>query len=364
MNRLFFTVLLAALTTSVGAGQAPKTTMKAIDSRTINQWAGIALKGIQQEYPNKPGHVLNGPEDAKTPRGLHPAFYGCYDWHSAVHSHWMLVKLLKSSHSLEKSAEIRKVISSHLSKQNIAMEAKYFVDHPTFERTYGWAWLLKLAEELSTWDDPDAKGWLANLKPLVDVIIAGYTKFLPKQTYPIRTGVHPNTAFGLVFAYDYAKTTNNKVLLDLIAMRSSDYFGEDVDAPIAWEPGGNDFFSATLMEASLMARVLDQKAFVKWFDQFLPKWDRPEYARWLKPAVVSDRNDLQIVHLDGLNLSRAWCMKEILAALPGDHPAVKSLTLAAKEHTADALPHVTSGDYAGEHWLASFAVYLVSQPEK
>jgi hypothetical protein len=230
----------------------------------------------------------------------------------------------------------------------------------SFERTYGWAWLLKLAEELHLSADADAKLWSANLRPLVDAMAARYIEFLPKQTYPIRTGVHPNTAFGLAFGLDYARSVGNKDLEVRIVESSLTYFGNDDNYPAAWEPGGEDFFSPALMEADLMRRVLKPADFRRWFHRFLPGLNRAGLRKLLRPAVVTDRTDPKLVHLDGLNLSRAWCMRSIARALPSNDPARKILTDSARLHGRDALTHVASGDYAGEHWLASFAVYMLS----
>ncbi len=327
-------------------------------------FARLALKGIQKEYPNKPGNVLSSDADVKGPRALHPAFYGCFDWHSSVHGHWMLVRLLRLFPDLPERKEIRAVLVAHLTAKNIQAEVNYFA-HPnnlSFERMYGWAWLLKLAEELHGWDDADAKEWSRNLKPLADVIVARYLAFLPKQTYPIRAGVHPNTAFGLAFALDYARAAGEKSLQQLIEKRSRDYYGKDVGIPAKWEPDGADFLSPSLIEADLMRRVLPPGEFQEWFARFLPDLAKGEPKNLLMPATVTDRTDSQLVHLDGLNLSRAWCMRGIAAALPADDPARIFLIATATRHADAALRHVASGDYAGEHWLASFAVYLLAMP--
>ena len=308
---------------------------------------------------------MNDGGDVESPRTLHPAFFGCYDWHSSVHGHWMLVRLLRMFHDLPESRDIRKALSANLSGKNILQEIAYLKqpNRQSFERTYGWAWLLKLAEELSLWNDTDAKRWSRNLQPLVDALVERYINFLPKQTYPIRTGVHPNTAFGLAFAFDYAKSAGNERLAALIAERSRTYFARDRNYPAGWEPGGEDFFSATLMEADLMRRVMSPVEFRGWFRRFLPQLAAGAPRSLLRPAVVTDRSDPKLVHLDGLNLSRAWCMRSIAAALPRNDPAGKVLAASARFHTRDALAHVASGEYAGEHWLASFAVYLLSTPE-
>jgi hypothetical protein len=360
-------VLLALLLapTPAWTGPAPSSAGGALKltREQASSLARLALKGIRQEFPNKPGHVLNSEADAKRPRALHPAFYGCFDWHSAVHSHWMLVRLLRLFPDLPESKQIRATLREHLTAKNLKAEADYFTrpNARSFERTYGWAWLLKLAEELHGWDDPDARKWSKNLKPLSDTLVAGYLAFLPKQTYPIRTGVHPNTAFGLAFALDYARAVDNKRLRELVEERSRTYFARDAAAPASWEPGGADFFSPSLMEADLMRRVLPAKEFRAWFRRFLPDIAKREPKTLLNPATVTDRSDPLLVHLDGLNLSRAWCMHGIAAALPANDPARKVLTESAARHAEAALRHVASGDYAGEHWLASFAVYLLSQ---
>lgn len=327
-------------------------------------FARLALKGLQKEYPNKPADVLTSEKDIKSPRAMHPAFYGCYDWHSSVHGHWMLIRLLRLYPDLPEKKQIRTMLAENLTAKNLKAEADYFSEphRQSFERNYGWAWLLKLAEELHGWDDPEAKVWSRNLQPLADVIVSGYLKFLPKQTYPIRSGVHSNTAFGLMFALDYARAVGNKPLRELIEERSRTYYAKDVGAPASWEPDGADFFSPSLMEADLMRRVLPAAEFSKWFERYLPDLAKGEPKNLLEPAKVTDRADPQIVHLDGLNLSRAWCMRNLAAALPKENPVRKILADSAIRHAEATLRHVASGDYAGEHWLGSFAVYLLTTP--
>jgi hypothetical protein len=319
---------------------------------------------MSKEYPNKPEHVMAGPDDVKGPAALHPAFYGCYDWHSSVHGHWMVARLLRLFPDLPEADEIRAVLGDHLTAENLKAEADYFArkESKSFERPYGWAWLLKLAEELEGWDDPDARRWSKDLRPLADRIVSQYLEFFPKQTYPIRTGVHPNTAFGLAFAHDYARAVGDTRLKGLVEERARAYFDGDADVPAAWEPGGADFFSPSLMEADLMRRVLSPAQFQAWFARFLPGASRGEPKSLFAPATVTDRSDMQLVHLDGLNLSRAWGMRSIAAGLPADDPARAVLASSATLHAEAALDHVASGDYSGEHWLASFAVYLLSIP--
>ncbi len=330
-----------------------------------SHFARLALKCVSKEFPNKPEHVMNDDGDVRNPKALHPAFYGCYDWHSSVHGHWMLVRLLRMFPDLPEARDIRKALGTNLRKDNILAETAYLKqkNRQSFERTYGWAWLLKLAEELSLSNDDDVKSWSMNLQPLVDALVGSYLNFLPKQTYPIRTGVHPNTAFGLAFAFDYAKTTGHQKLATLIAERSRAYYAKDANYPGGWEPGGEDFFSPALMEADLMRRVMGPAEFRRWFQRFLPQLALNQPKSLLQPAIVSDRSDPKLVHLDGLNLSRAWCMRSIATSLPANDPARRVLARSARLHANDALMHVASGDYAGEHWLASFAVYLLSTPE-
>lgn len=333
----------------------------ALSAADASRFAALALKCVHQEYPNKPDHVINDAVDARTPKAMHPAFYGCYDWHSCVHAHWLLARLLRANPQLAQAPEIRKVFDEDFSADAIAAEVKYLdqKERRAFERTYGWAWLLKLDEELRAFKgDAQAERWERNLRPLAAALAARYKTFFPKQTYPIRTGVHPNTAFGLAFGLDWARAAGDKELETLVIERSKAYYGNNESAPAAWEPGGEDFFSPTLMEADLMRRVLAPAEFATWFHKFLPKIP----ANLLSPATVSDRSDPKLVHLDGLNLSRAGAMREIAAALPADDPLRKELASAAQRHLQDALSAVASGDYAGEHWLATFAVYALSTP--
>jgi hypothetical protein len=331
-----------------------------------SHFASLALKCVGREYPNKPEHVLNEAADVQSPKALHPAFYGCFDWHSSVHGHWMLVRILRLFPNLPQGKEIRAALNSNLTAANVQIEVSYLgaPNRQSFERTYGWAWLLKLAAEMQGWNDFDGQRWSRNLQPLGDAIVSRYLDFLPKQTYPIRSGVHPNTAFGLAFALDYARTFRNQKLENLIVERSRNYFLADTAYPAAWEPGGEDFFSPALMEADLMQRVLSPGEFRGWLRGFLPGIGKGEPKSILEPAIVTDRRDPKLVHLDGLNLSRAWCMGNIAASLPAGDPIQKVLAESAARHAATALAHVASGDYAGEHWLASFAVYLLSTPPR
>ena len=329
-----------------------------------SHFASLALKCIQKEFPNKPDHTINDKDDVRSPRQMHPAFYGCLDWHSTVHGHWMLVHLLKLFPELPEGKQIRTALNENLGEKNIAGEVAYLKqqNRASFERTYGWAWLLKLAAELRGWNDADGKRWSANLQPLADAFAEKYLAFLPKQNYPIRTGVHPNTAFGLAFALDYARAVGDQKLTSMIIERALTYYGHDVKYPAAWEPGGEDFFSPALMEADLMRRVMAPRDFEAWFHHFLPGVLNKEPTQLFEPAIVLDRTDPKLVHLDGLNLSRAWCMRNIAASLPLLDPQRKILAASAAAHARAALPYIASGNYEGEHWLASFAVYMLTTP--
>lgn len=329
-----------------------------------SHFASLALKCVRKEYPNKPDHTINDANDVRSPRAMHGAFYGCYDWHSSVHGHWMLVHLLRLFPALPEGRDIRSALNANLSAKNIANEVAYLgqSNRASFERTYGWAWLLKLAEELHDWNDAEGERWSRSVQPLAESFAEKYLAFLPKQTYPIRTGVHPNTAFGLAFALDYARAMGNAKLTSLIVARSRTYYGHDMNYPASWEPGGEDFFSPALMEADLMRRVMSQREFTRWFQRFLPGIARGAPKELLQPAIVTDRSDPKLVHLDGLNLSRAWCMRNIAAALPRTDPARRALARSATSHANAALPYIASGNYEGEHWLASFAVYMLTTP--
>jgi hypothetical protein len=317
----------------------------ALDASQASHFAQLALKCARQEYPNKLDHTMNGPQEVLGPKALHPAFYGCYDWHSTVHGHWMLVRLLRDFPQLPEAGQIRALFDEHFNAAAMAQEVAYFgqPNRKSFERTYGWAWLLKLSAELRGFRDPDAGRWADALQPLADVVARQFTVFLPKQTYPIRTGVHPNTAFSLSLVLDYP----DEKLAALARERARTYFLRDRDAPLSWEPGGEDFLSPLLEEAALMSRVLPPAEFRTWFAKFLPRLS-------LKPAIVADRTDPKIVHLDGLNLSRAKCLFILSKALqrPG-------LARQAEQHAQASLPHIESGSYEGEHWLATFAVQML-----
>lgn len=355
-------LLMLISSTNIVASKEEKSQPIKLTQEVASGFARLALNCVHKEYPNKTGHVMNDSTEVLSPTEMHPAFYGCFDWHSSVHGHWMLVRILKLFPNLPEAKKIRNAINLNLKKENILKEVEYYNQEgrKSFERTYGWAWLLKLAEELHGWDDKDGKVWLENLEPLTQRMIKAYTDFLPNQTYPVRTGVHPNTAFGISFALDYARKINDVSFEDFLIERSKTYFQNDKDGPALWEPGGEDFLSPVLIEADLMRRVLNPDEFANWFHQFLPGFSDDQYSNLTQPAIVSDRSDPKGVHLDGLNLSRAWCMLGISNALSKDDPVREKLKTAVNVHATSALNNVATGSYEGEHWLASFAVYMLS----
>jgi len=325
-----------------------------LNSKSATYLYHFAFECIDQEYPNKLGQVLGDGTYLKEPSELHPAFYGCFDWHSSVHGHWTLLNILKELPYFEHREAVLEKLQKNISKENILKELKYFDDvhNKNFERTYGWAWLLKVAETLQDWDTEVSKEMYNNLKPLVTLIENKYIEFLPKLKYPIRVGEHPNTAFGMSFALDYAKKYSPE-LEQIIIQKANEYYMDDQGCPITWEPGGFDFLSPCLQEASLMMKVLPKEEFIFWLDKFLPDF-RLNPGTYLEVAEVTDRSDGKLAHLDGLNFSRAWCLYEIGTELENK----KMLNLANK-HFDYSYKKMDSGEYAGAHWLASFALYAI-----
>ncbi|HAY71739.1 MAG TPA: DUF2891 domain-containing protein [Saprospirales bacterium] len=314
----------------------------------------FAFECIDREYPNKLGQVLGDDSYLAPPRKLHPAFYGCYDWHSSVHGHWTLVTLLKAFPDFKFSDDILDKLSHNITKENIQQEIAFFYDehNKDFQRTYGWAWLLKLDEALREWDHPSAAALHQNLSPLTKMLSLKFIEFLDKLNYPIRVGEHTNTAFGMSFAMDYA-LKYDQALAEKIKEKAIQYFYNDENCPATWEPGGFDFLSPCLIEASLMMKVLDKKDFKKWLKKFMPEFEsHPE--KYFKPADVSDPSDGKLAHLDGLNFSRAWCLFEIGHTLNNQ----KMIRL-AKEHFSFSYQKLDAKEYAGSHWLASFATYAM-----
>ena len=340
----------------------PKLGQRLSDAQ-VDAFVRLALKNIHREYPNKPGDVLAGPEAVKSPKALHPAFYGCFDWHSSVHGHWMLVKLLKDYPQHSACETIRENLAINLTKENLDAELAYFStkEHKSFERTYGWAWYLKLVAELDGWDDEQGRQWREDLKPLEVLLVERTIDYLRKLSYPIRTGIHADSGFGLAFILDYARAVQDKELEKAIVERARFFYLKDRDYPTVYEPSGQDFFSSCLNEADLMRRVLTREEFVQWFDEYLPGLRDGDGGNLLVPVEVSDVTDGYIVHLAGLDLSRAWCLQGIADSLPAGDSRVALLERSAAAHADKGFSYVFSGAYEGEHWLATFAVYLLAR---
>ena len=331
---------------------APPTITPALAS----QFAKLVLSHLTREYPNKLTHTLDSAADVQGPRALYPIFYGCYDWHSCVHGYWLLTRLLARYPDLPEAPAIRAVFDAQLTAENVNGELAY-VSAPSrtsFERPYGWGWLLALQTALRQLDSDQGRRWANNLQPLADVFATLFVNFLPKATYPIRVGTHFNTAFAMALGLDYARHSGHVELEKLICTRARDWHSNDAGCQ-AWEPGGDEFLSPALIEAELMRRVLPATEFNDWLTQFLPNLAQRQPATLFIPATVTDRSDGKIAHLDGLNLSRAWCQRSLARALPADDPRAAVLFAAADRHLDSALAHV-SGDYMGEHWLATFAL--------
>ena len=319
-------------------------------------FARLALKGLSKEYPNKLDHVMNGPADVASPRALHPIFYGSFDWHSCVHGYWLLATLRRRFPDSAESEEIRALFDRSFTDANVASEVDYLKQplRAGFERPYGWAWVLMLCAELSRDATDDGRRWGRTMKPLASAFVSLFTGFLPRATYPIRVGTHFNSAFALSLALEYADATHDKRFGRLLRGRAVSWFSGDVDCQ-AWEPSGDDFLSSALMEAECMRRSLDPDLFRTWMNEFLPRIAERDPRTLFVPATVSDRSDGKIAHLDGLNLSRAWCWKSLGAAWAEEDPRRSVAAEAVSLHLDASLPHI-AGDYAGEHWLATFAL--------
>lgn len=321
-----------------------------------NSLAELPLKCVDQEYPNKLNQVIGDAKDLRSPQDLHPAFYGCFDWHSSVHGHWSIVRILSLFPNVDHADSLRELLKEHITPVKIAAEVAYFDKEINngFERMYGWAWLLKLDDELAEWHDPVAADLHLNLRPLTQWVEQEIIEFLPKLAYPIREGTHTNTAFAFSFIYDHARKCGNDELLELINKKSLDFYGNDKEGTLKWEPSGYDFLSPTLEEANLMRRVMDKETYKKWLLEFLPELHHLNFD--LEPGIVTDRKDGHLVHLDGLNFSRAWCLHGIAETLD----EYRHLKKIANNHIKHSLPEVTDGNYEGGHWLASFALLSLS----
>ncbi len=354
--------LLVCMTAIVAGQTTERQPGRSFDAPQAAALAKLALDGLHRQYPNKPSNVMIGPESVQSPQEMHPAFYGCFDWHSSVHGHWLLVRLLRThpQHALAK--ESRAALAKSLTRENIEKEAEYFTKkhNRSFERMYGWAWALRLAAELHEWDDPQGRAWAEAYRPLEQTIVARMKDYLPKLSFPIRTGVHPDTGFALAQGLDYARKVGDDELEELIVARARQYYAQDKAYPVAYEPSGEDFFSSGLNEADLMRRVLSEDDYQIWLSGFFPGLKQGKLGNLLRPAEVPDVTDGKLVHLAGLNFCRAWTLKGVAAHLPKDSAAAKLLQDSADAHTLAGMDYVFSGHYEGEHWLATFAVYVLT----
>lgn len=330
-----------------------------LTSELASKFAGVALAHLTREFPHKLDHVLNSSGDVRSPRELHPIFYGSFDWHSCVHGYWLLGTLLRRFPDIGEAGRIVAVFDAQITPGNAEAEADYFRQplRGTFERPYGWGWLLMLDAELSRHHTRDAMKWRSALSPLTRVIVDRYAGFLPRATYPVRVGTHFNSAFALALALEYSSATGEEDFQRLLMAKAVEWYGNDGDCQ-AWEPGGDDFLSSALMEAECMRRALGPDEFSAWLAAFLPRIERGMPATLFVPATVTDRSDGKIAHLDGLNLSRAWCWRSLAETFSRADPRREIALDAARTHLAAGLPHVT-GDYMGEHWLATFAVLAI-----
>lgn len=351
-------ILLASVLT---AGHSPVAWATSLNEDVAGRFAGLALACVHREYPNKIAHVLSGDADAQPPRALTPVFFGCYDWHSAVHGHWLLVRLARLHPDAGFVPLARSALAASFTPERIAQELAYLrgAGRVSFERPYGLAWLLQLAAELRSWDDADARRWADILRPLETEAAERIRAWLPKLHYPIRVGEHAQTAFAFGLVRDWSVVAGDGSMQALIDERSRSYYLADAACPLAYEPSGEDFLSPCLAEADLMRRVLARAEFPRWLARFLPVVPDDGTAGWLEPGIVTDRKDPKLAHIDGLNLSRAWMLQGIAAGLPPADRRRASLLAAAARHADAALPAVTGEHYEGGHWLGSFAVYLL-----
>jgi DUF2891 family protein len=352
-------LLLGLSTFAVSPGLAAPV----FDEKAAERFAKLALACVAKEYPNKISHVLTSDADVAPPRKLTPTFYGCYDWHSSVHGHWLLVRLLRTFPNASFAKAARDSLRKSLTAENLKQDAAYLrgEGRTSFERPYGLAWLLQLCTELHEWDDDQAREMAANLRPLEDAGIERLKTWLPKLSNPVRIGEHDQTAFGLGLVLDYARSTKNDSFARLVEDSARKFFLADKDCPLNYEPSGEDFLSPCLGEADVMRRVLSQAEFAKWLTDFMPQIPVTGSGDWLKPVVSPDPSDPKLAHLDGLNLSRAWMLEGIVSALPQDDQRRAALQASADAHRLAGLAAVTGAHYEGGHWLGSFAVYLTTQ---
>ena len=366
LNASLKTLLAAAALFALPAHAMPEesaTDMSETTDATLSlsdRFARLALDCVHREYPNKISHVMQSDDDARAPHELTPAFYGCFDWHSSVHGHWLLVRTLNTAPESTLEDEIRTKLAQSFTAQNIEGELAYYQreDRASFERPYGIAWFLQLIAELEESSDPQLSEWRETLRPLEAEIVANTMDWLPKLSYPIRLGTHNQTAFAFGLILDYARTVGDEVLEETLIDKIRSFHLEDVNCPIGYEPSGEDFLSPCLMEADLMRRILQPQEFAAWLSGFLPDLPEDGSADWLAPGIVLDPSDGKLVHLDGVNLSRAWALEGMAAGLPEGDPRRAGLVAAAEVHKKAGIAAVSDEHYSGSHWLASFATYL------
>jgi len=333
-----------------------------MDAGRAEDLVRLSIACVDREYPNKPSNVIASDEGALPPRKLHPAFHGCFDWHSAVHGHWAMVRVLKLMTDIAPAGEIREILERHISEEALAGEVAYFREehHALYERPYGWGWLLRLRAELATWDDPDARRWAARLEPLAALLSERAREYLEKLSVPVRAGTHASTAYALCHMHDYALAVGDEALREAIERRGRDLFLGDERCPAGYEPSGEDFLSPCLAEADLMRRLLPRDDLAGWLDRFLPPLDSPDFAPLRAPVVAKDPEDPRIGHLIGLSFHRAACFRGIAGALPEGDPRGPVFERLAAIHSESGLAQTASSGYGGEHWLASFAIYLLT----
>jgi len=360
MKYLLTMLLASSMLPGSVSQERPNASM--FDVKTAERFANLALACVHKEYPNHISHTLNSDTDVAPPRKLTPAFYGCYDWHSSVHGHWLLVRLVRAFPDAEFVSAARDALRQSLTAENLTQEASYLQGQgrASFERPYGLAWLLQLASELHEWDDPQSKEMAANLRPLEQVVLDRLSTWLPKLSNPVRIGEHDQSAFGLGLMLDYARSAGDQKFAELVTSKARQFYLNDKNCPLAYEPSGEDFLSACLGEADVMRRVLPSADFAKWLTKFLPQISKSG-STWLQPVVSPDRSDPKLAHLDGLNLSRAWMVRGIAFGLPKGDKRVPNILSLADAHEKAGLTAVTGEHYEGGHWLGSFAVYLVTR---
>ncbi|MDJ0642672.1 MAG: DUF2891 domain-containing protein [Erythrobacter sp.] len=355
--------LLAACSDGVVEGERTAGGDRPAPETVVDRFAILALDCVHREYPNKISHVMQSVDDVQAPSELTPAFYGCFDWHSSVHGHWLLTRVLTKRPDSVLADEIRSKLGRSFTEENLTSEIVYYLGEgrASFERPYGIAWYLQLVLELEESEDPQLGGWRETLRPLEDAIVEQVRDWLPKLSYPIRLGTHNQTAFAFGLMLDYARGVGNEEFAKEIEAKTLEFHRDDVNCPLAYEPSGEDFLSPCLMEADLMRRVMPQDEFAAWLDRFLPQIPIDGSDDWLEPGVVLDPSDGKLVHLDGVNLSRAWALEGIASALPDDDPRVTALNAVADVHREVGVAAVSDEHYSGSHWLASFATYLTTK---